>query len=99
MQRTAPPSHMVLLRSFWLAGLSPEPEGGSGGQGDRVAYLTNIICQCGLQDFNRRLREEQDAEYEAGLAADQERERQRAAKEQAAREAQEAEDAAAAKQQ
>ena len=56
-------------------------------------------CQCGLQDFNRRLREEQYAEYESWLASDQERVMQRASKEQSAQEAREAEDAAAAKQQ
>ena len=32
------------------------------------------------QDFNRRLREEQDLAYQQSLAEDQERERQRAAK-------------------
>ena len=44
------------------------------------------------QDFNRRLREEQDAAFQQSLAADRERERQREAQRQAA----EAAEAAAA---
>ena len=45
-----------------------------------------------MQDFNRRLREEQDAAFQQSLAADRERERQREAHRQAA----EAAEAAAA---
>ena len=51
-----------------------------------------------MQQLNRRLREEQDAEYQRSLLADQEREKQRAAeraaKEEQQQAAQQAQDAA-----
>ena len=60
---------------------------------------SNQYPACHWQDYNRRLREEQDAEYQRSLAEDRERERKREEAAQAKLAAQRALEEAAAKEQ
>lgn len=52
--------------------------------GHKAGQVCERVPGCAVQDFNRRLREEQDAAYRESLAADREREREREAQRQAA---------------